>query len=416
MSSLRGSRWRQTAVGCLLLVVSAHAGVAGQSINQSEPRSDARPGWVFTPSFSFGGGWDDNVLLQGNVGPPLGDYVTSLIPAGALDYNGQRLQLSSTYRGSFALYRELTDLNTLDQYGRFGVRYRMTPRTTIGVLQSVAHAPTTDLVELVAVPFHRIGTLNSSTDAGVEVRLTARTTARTGYGFRLVDFDDEGVEQLRFPGGHAHDFVGAVDHRLSKRLTLGGLYRFQHARFQEVDSPVDVFDNSAPVLLHYAVATGEYRLSEVLTVLGSLGIDYLAEVDDQPSRTGLAWKAAVVATWSRITASGSYDKSAVPSFGLGGVSDNEELSGSIRGDFARRRVYWQADVALRDNEPITPGIPIRRTVWLSARTGYSIQPWLRIEGYYSFAAQDNVQVLGGRINRNRVGFQIVTLKPLRLRT
>jgi hypothetical protein len=402
-------------VGCLLLVVSAHAGVAGQATNPAQPSADTSPGWVFTPSFSFGGGWDDNVLLQSGVGPPLGDYVTSLTPAGILDYNGRRLQLSSTYRGSFSIYRELTDLNTLDQYGRFSVRYRMTPRATIGVLQSIAHSPTTDIVELVAVPFERIGTLNSSTDAVVDVRLTARTTARTGYRLRLVDFDDEGVERLRFPGGHAHEFTSAVDHRLSKRLTLGGLYTFQHVRFEEVDSPVGVSDNSAPVLLHYAVATGEYRLTEVLTILGNLGIDYLAEVEDQPSRAGLAWKAGVVATWRRITASGSYERSAVPSFGFGGVSDNEELTGSIRGDFARRRAYWQTTVALRDNQPITPGFPIRRTFWWSAGTGYSIQPWLRIEGYYAFAAQDNVQVLGGRINRNRIGFQIVTHKPLRLR-
>jgi hypothetical protein len=403
-------------VGCLLLVVSAHAGVAGQSTSPAQPAVETRPGWVFTPSFSFGGGWDDNVLLQASVGPPLADYVTSLTPAGILNFNGPRLQLSSTYRGSFSLYRELTDLNSLDQHGRFGMRYRMTPRATIAVVQSIAHAPTTDLVELVAVPFQRIGTLNSTTDVDIDVRLTARTTARTGYGFRLVDFDDEGVERLRFPGGHSHDVVGAVDHRLSKRLALGGVYTFRHVRFQQVDSPANLSENSDPVLLHNASATAEYRLSEAVTVLGSVGLDYFTEVAGQPSATGLAWKAAVVAAWSRITASGSYEKSVLPSFGFGGVSHNEELSGSLRGDFARRRAYWQADVALRDNEPITLGIPIRRTVWWSARTGYSIQPWLRIDGYYSFAAQDNVEVLGGRINRNRVGFQIVTLKPLRLRT
>ena len=410
MSKLRGSRRRRAAVGCLLLVVSAHVGVAGQSINETQSGADARPGWVFTPSFTLSTGWDDNVLLQS--GQTLGDYVTSLTPAGKLDYSGPRLHLLTSYRGSFVLYRELTDLNTLDQHGRIGVRYQMTPRASLGLQQSIARAPTTDLVELVAVPFHRIGTLNSSTDASVEVRLTARTTARTGYGFRLVDFDDEGVEQLRFPGGHTHDLMGAVDHRLSKRLTLGGLYTFQHVQFREVD----LADDSDPVLLHHAYATGEYRLSEVLAVLGSVGVDYLADVAPQPSQTGLAWKAGVAATWNRITASGAYEKSMVPSFGLGGTFHNEELAGSIRGDFARRRAYWQTTLALRDNEPITPGTPIRRTVWLSAGTGYAIQPWLRIEGYYTFAGQDNVEVLGGRIYRNRVGFQIVTMKPLRLPT
>jgi hypothetical protein len=402
----RGRWWRRTATGCLVLALSAHANLAGQTAEEAVQAAAARPGWIFTPSFSVSGGWDDNVLLLATTGvPQVADYVTSLTPAGRLDYNGPRLQLSSSYHGSFRLFRDLTELNTVDQAGRLGLGYRATPRMTLQLSQAVVRASTTDLLELVAVPHRRIGSLNSMTEAGVEVRLTARTTARGAYGFRLVDFDEAPLD-LAFPGGHAHNLLGTVDHRLSKRLTLGGIYAFEHFTLN---------DDPEPVLLHHAAATGEYRLTEVVAVVGSLGIDYLGEVELQPAQTGLAWKAGVLANWNRITATGSYEQSVVPSFSFGGSVHNKQLAGSIRGEFARRRASWQTTVALRDNEPVTPSTPPLRTLWWSAGTGYSLQPWLRIEGYYTFSAQDSVGVIGGRINRNRVGFRIVTLKPVRLR-
>jgi hypothetical protein len=401
----RGRWWRRTATGCLVLALSAHGDLAGQTVEESEQGAAARPGWIFTPSFSVSGGWDDNVLLLGTGVSPLADYVTALTPAGRLDYNGRRLQLSSSYRGSFQIFRDLTELNTVDQGGRIGLGYRTTPRMTLQLSQRFMRASSTDILELVAVPHRRIGSLNSLTEAGVEARLTARTTARGAYGFRLVEFD-EALSDLTFPGGHSHNLLGTVDHRLSKRLTLGGIYTFEH---------FNVKDDPKPVLLHHAAATGEYRLTEVLAVVGGVGIDYLGEVELQPAHTGLAWKAGVLANWNRISATGSYEQSLQPSFGFSGTVHNKELAGSIRGEFARRRVSWQTSMALRDNEPITSGAAPLRTLWWSAGTGYSLQPWLRIEGYYTFSAQDSVGIPGGRVNRNRVGFQIVTLKAMRLR-
>ena len=41
------------------------------------------------------------------------------------------------------------------------------------------------------------------------------------------------------------------------------------------------------------------------------------------------------------------------------------------------------------------------------------QPWIRLEGFYSRVQQSSLRA-GGQLTRNRIGFQIVTSKPVRL--
>jgi hypothetical protein len=51
---------------------------------------------------------------------------------------------------------------------------------------------------------------------------------------------------------------------------------------------------------------------------------------------------------------------------------------------------------------------------VKATVGYSVQRWLRLEGFYNGAFQ-HTTVEGGRIDRNRIGVQAVTGYPVRLR-
>jgi hypothetical protein len=391
------------AMGLLASLNDAPVAAQNQPSAGSNATSAPRAGWTFTPSFTTSGGWDSNILLLGSAQPIRGDYGTGLTPAGALDYNGPRLRFTSGYRGVFTLYRELTELNSVDQMGRAELRYQATPRVTLTLGQSVYTAQTTDLIEFVGVPFQRIGNWTSTTHAGLGVRLNSRTTARGQYGHRVVTFDDD-VGFLAFPGGREQIISSAVDHRLSPRLTIGGTYAFQR---------MILSDDPTPIQLHHPSATTEYRITEFFTVKGSAGFDYLSAVAGEPSQSGFAFGAGVVGTLKYVTLGAQYEKSMVPSFGFGGTFDNEEFSGQIRGEFARRRAFWQASAAWRNNEPVIPGPPSARSVWLSGLTGYAIWPWLRIEGYYSLSTQDS-QRPGGHVNRNRVGFQVVTLKPLPL--
>jgi hypothetical protein len=45
--------------------------------------------------------------------------------------------------------------------------------------------------------------------------------------------------------------------------------------------------------------------------------------------------------------------------------------------------------------------------------GWLVQRWVRIEGFYSRLSQSSL-IAGGRLDRNRIGIQIVTSKPMRI--
>jgi hypothetical protein len=45
--------------------------------------------------------------------------------------------------------------------------------------------------------------------------------------------------------------------------------------------------------------------------------------------------------------------------------------------------------------------------------GWAAQRWVRLEAFYARAQQSTLRP-GGQVDRNRIGFQIVTSKPMRV--
>jgi len=103
----------------------------------------------------------------------------------------------------------------------------------------------------------------------------------------------------------------------------------------------------------------------------------------------------------------------VPAFGFGGTYQNEEISGHVSAPLARR-VYVQGTVSWRRNDPLTANELQVRSWWSEAILGYAVQPWMRIEGFYSGTNQ-TTNIPGVAFDRNRVGVQVVTAKPMRIR-
>jgi hypothetical protein len=149
----------------------------------------AAPGWSFTPSLSYSAAWDDNVLMRGLGDETPADFVNFVNPRGALDYNGRRGQLAAHYDGGFALYRDLTSLNSYDQRGSLYARRFLTPHVALFVRNSIASVPTTELVSFVAVPFLRTGSRLEDFRGGVEAALSKHTSVTASYNFQWVDFD-----------------------------------------------------------------------------------------------------------------------------------------------------------------------------------------------------------------------------------
>src|SRR6478672_9872022 len=121
------------------------------------PAQQTAPGWIFTPSISYGGTWDDNVLLVNPGTNPSADYGTPITPGASIDYTGKLTRFSSGYSGAFVRYLTLEQLNSLQQSFHASVDRRVTNRLTFIGQESYTAAPTTDVLQLSGVPFYRIG-------------------------------------------------------------------------------------------------------------------------------------------------------------------------------------------------------------------------------------------------------------------
>ncbi len=396
----------KTFFAASLFAVFAAVTLQAQTTQTTEP---LRAGWTFRPAFTMGGAFDDNVLLvgPGTAPDPPSDYVTAVTPAGTLNYLGKYLQFTSGYQGSLVFYQDLSGLNSLDQNARADVSYRWTPRLTVRAGQTFASSPATDGLEFVGIPFRRIGNRRFVTTGGAELRLSPTTTLNGAYSLRFVDFEDDVV--LAFPGGHEHVATGILLHQLSPRFALGGDFGWRRTLI--IDQPI-------PTNIQYAMGTAQYRISENVQIAGGAGLSHQGQVISQEPRTGLAFRGEINARRQYFMVTAYYERSMLPSFGFGGIFQNEELAGTIQGWFARNRAYWQAGAAWRDADPLTlavllPDEQSRRSTWITSRLGYRLSPWLSVEGFYTRANQDGWST-DGTITRNRFGFQVVTSKPLRL--
>src|SRR5882672_7374413 len=103
----------------VLLAALLRSGAATAQDSNFVPTASANPqapaGWTLTPTLVVGSSWDDNVLVRGKGDSAPGDVLSVLNPRATLDFNGARGQLSASYDGAALFYRDLNQLNSLDQ-------------------------------------------------------------------------------------------------------------------------------------------------------------------------------------------------------------------------------------------------------------------------------------------------------------
>ena len=377
------------------------AAASAQLLTAAEPGQT--PGWTWTPTFVFSNAWDNNVILAGEGSETTGDAVTVLTPALDAQYRGRYHWLGLGYTGSFSAYHELSELNSFDQQIRVDTRHRLSKRLTLQLHDGFAAVPTTEGIFLSGVPFLRTGSRLNDFGANVSVAMDARTTVTAGYSLEWVSFNKDTPFILN--GGTAHGFAAGVRHQLQRRLTIGADGTYRRALVADVEDRFDILDVSSHV---------SYQATKTLTVSGGLGFTRLTDFSREVSQSGPSWSVNVVQRLSRATASAGYVRSYVPSFGLGGTIQNEELNADLHMPVIRNRAYVQGGLSWRRNEPLTEGGIELKSLWLQATAGYSFRRWFRLEGYYSRTQQDS-QLAGGRMHRDRLGVQAVTSLPMRIK-
>ena len=176
----------------LLLLPGVAAAQESNLVSPAVGHSPAQAaGWTVTPAIGYSGSWDDNALMQGIGSPTLSDFVSVVNPRGSADFNGKKGSLSAGYEGGFLMYRQLQTLNSYEQHGWISGRRRVTPHVVVFASNTADAVPTTELAQIVAVPFVRIGARIDDLRSGIEAALTKHTSVTASFDAQWVAFDRE---------------------------------------------------------------------------------------------------------------------------------------------------------------------------------------------------------------------------------
>jgi len=379
------------------------------------PAQQTAPGWIFTPSISSGGTWDDNVLLVNPGTNPSSDYGFPITPAASLDYTGKLTRFSTGYAGSLVRYVTLSELNSLQQSFRAAVSRKVNTRVTLLGEESFTAAPTTDLLLLAGVPFYHVGSRSNVASGGVQAALAKHTTLRTSYTLQTVDFDTNGFTFNQLLGGHAHQVTTSVEQAVSRHFVVGGEYEFSRNIVNGQTTLAGVEGSEDRFNMQSATGTVQSQPLAGTTISGGVGVAILGEGLNHAAQTGPEWRAAISQKAGRGVVSASYSRSYIPSFGFGGTIQNQQWSSNIHMPVRGGRVYVDGGLTWYNNDPLDTTLqPSLRSSWLSSDVGYYVMRWLSLEGFYMHMQQDS-QRPGGQLKRNQVGFQVKAAKPVKIR-
>ncbi|HYM24426.1 MAG TPA: hypothetical protein VEU08_14520 [Vicinamibacterales bacterium] len=392
------------------LLVLTTAGVRAQElIGTAAPSQTYRPGWTFTPTIGVGETYDDNITLfaSNTIGADNADFVRTIFPEADLHFSGQHTQFGTGYTGGFLDYQTFNELNRWDQHARAELTRQESAHLKWFAHGDAAWLPTTDLIDLAGIPFRHNGARTLNARAGAEYILDSRNAVTTSWDIQQVTFERPDDASAPLVGGHMMDSLSTWRHRLDERLAVGADYSYRRAYLMNA---TDAFD------LHVAQAAVDYVISSEWTLSAGGGFVYLPASAEIASRTGPAYRASVDRHREGRSLHVGYERSYIPAFGIGGVVANQEVRGGFRMPvFNSRRFYSDTEFIFRDDQPLSVQfiqLPMRS---LRAYTviGWMPQPWVHIEGFYTRTDQTSLQP-GGRFDRNQIGFQIVTSKPMRI--
>jgi hypothetical protein len=394
------------SVGSLLLAVPAHA---QEKLSVSGPSPSYRAGWTFTPTFGFSETYDDNISLFGvnTAENQNDDYISTIFPAADLHYAGKHTRFGAFYSGSFLNYQNFSVLNRWDQKVDVDLRRQETARLAWFVRGAGAMLPSTDLIELGGIPFRHTGATTIDSRGGVEYVVSARDSFSSSMNYQHVAFDRSLDVQANLRGGNALESINAWRHKLDSRLSVGADYSFRRAA---------VLGDPEAFNIHTTEGAVDYELSPSWSFSGGAGAVYLEATAATAARGGPAWRLAFERHRNLTTFHVGYLRSYIPSFWFGGTVRNDEAGiGFHTPLFNSRHWYTDQSLVFRDNEPLTSieeQLPLRSLRTYSV-IGWTPNGWVRFEGFYARVQQSSLQV-GGQLFRNRVGFQIVTSKPMRV--
>jgi hypothetical protein len=380
------------------------AAVAQQLVPPPEVPTTLRPGWTLTPSLTVAPVWDSNVALTSEAQGALGDSLVTVGSGLESRYRGRRGQFTLEYRGSYDFYRRFTEFNAPDHRGRVEFQRGIGRSVSLFARNIYGMSPTTNisLPDVGLITLRRRTTSSNDFRGGMDIRRGEHTLFTMAYSSQWVDLvADEEVQPL-LRSGHAHRGDLILRRELSRRLTLGAQYDFQHAIVADGEETFDI---------QHASGTLEVALSPTLQVLGSAGYAWQLAGRGQEAQQAPAVMAELRYQANRTFWTFGYARTYLASFGFGGTVQNEDLRATLQVPIGRRFDLGGL-VSARENDPLTGG-PGLRVLSAQGTAGFAVASWLRFEAFATSSWQD-ARRAGGKISRTRAGVRLVTLYPMRL--
>ncbi|HEX3701941.1 MAG TPA: hypothetical protein VHU82_01345 [Vicinamibacterales bacterium] len=394
----------------------ALAGVATASALQAQERlgsgtatdTPKGPGWTFTPTVGVAETYDTNVSLFGEgTTSPTADYVSTVFPGADLSYGGRHTHLGMGYSGSFLNYRTFSELNRWDQRAHVDLKREESEHLSWFANGNAALLPSTDLIDFAGIPYRHVGATTYDARGGVNYVINSRSTIASSLSYQDVSFQQSETFQPFLRGGHIAESLSTYRYRFSERLAAGADYSFRRA---------SVLGESEQLNIQSLEAAIDYQLTSDWSVSGGAGAVYLQGNAFDSSRTGPALRFSLSRHGEHSVFHVGYLRSYLPSFGFGGTNQNQEIDAGYRTPlFNSRHFYTDQSLVFRDDTPLTLAfeqLPLRSLVTYSI-FGWEPQNWVRLEVFYA-RTQQSTLLPGGLVDRNRVGLQIVTSKPMRI--
>jgi hypothetical protein len=368
-----------------------------------------RPGWTFIPSFALSQTYDDNITLfgTGTADEQNDDVITSYVPGANLTFVNRRTRAAAGYGGSFLTYRNNGVFNRWDQRAHLSLRRAETPRVDWSLNGSATMRPSTEAIDFDGIPFSHTGATALNGRAGAGYAFGERHAVTSSLQLQKVSFDRPGELLPYLRGGRAVETFSTYRHRASRRFAVGAHYTFRQAT---------VTGDADDLNFHVVRAAFDAELSPTWSVNAGAGFDYLMAAPNTPAQRAPGFGVAADRSAGGTRFHVGYQRLFLPSFGFGGAIQSQELAVTYHTPlFHSRRFYTDHAVMLRDSRPLVeaPGRLRLRSLRTNSVIGWAPQPWVQLEAFYARVQQTSL-IPGGRLDRNRVGIQIVTSTPVRV--
>jgi hypothetical protein len=225
--------------------------------------------------------------------------------------------------------------------------------------------------------------------------------------YQRVAFDRPVTLRAALLGGDMTSSDTVYRRRVTGRLSLGGDYGYRRA---------SVVGDAEQCDFHTAQVAADYEISPAWVMSAGAGAAYLMGTEVAEPQVAPAVRVSLDRARQSTIFHIGYAWSFIPSFAFGGTVRNQELTvGYHTPLFNSRHFYTDQSAILRDNPPIISSADQLRLRSLRTNSvfGWAPQAWMRLEVFYSRVQQTSLRA-GGQVARNRVGFQIITSKPMRM--